>query len=1122
MFTGIIKYVLNGMLKTSILCVYCSEDFITDVGLGDSIAINGVCMTVFEIASDHLKFFIMKETMDKTTFGSGSGSINNTNGIFNVEKSLKKGEEIGGHIVQGHVHGMGKVVQIILNDDNSLDFWIEYDGQTNIKYKDSVAVDGISLTISEVCNNRLRVSIIPYTIENTNLCKIIEGSYVNLEYNIVNQIEENYTYASDEYFMNIALAESEKGRRTAPPNPWVGAVIVKNNIIIGKGYHHKAGLPHAEANAINDAVNNGNGSMIKGSKIYVTLEPCHHFEGKSTPPCDELITGYEISEVIIGIADPDARINNSGIAHLKKCHINVRVGILENKITESLKPYLFHRKTGLPYTIIKIATTMDGYPCMENGNSKWITGNEAMAHVHKIRSESQAIMVGCNTILNDDPSLTVRFGYSNKPRRVFLDYGGKVNNIELKIFNTEAPTLAITSNNAKKETLEIWSKYINYEIVDGSDGKIDLLSVLKILGSKGVLQLIIEGGPTLHSDVLDKNLAQEIHMYRGNIIFGSAGKKWINNYHAKITDCSRYQLEEVLKIGNDIFSRYIIIENKSGNKIEQALQILREGRPIILMDSESREDEGDLVIGAEFVTKEWMTFFIKNSTGIVCVPMEESRAKRLKLPKMTAQNEDMNQTPFTVSCDYAKCRTGVSADERAQTILALASDESVSTDFTRPGHIFPLVASIAGLYDRAGHTEGSVELCKLAGIKPVAAIAELMTDNGDMMRYADCQNFAAKNNLLVVTIDELKDYIKNNLKNTIRPLSSCELVLGNNLGKWELVCYNSGDQSDPHKILIKGDIWSTSEPILTRVHSECFTGDVLGSLLCDCGEQLHRSLDLISTKGTGIIILPARHEGRGIGLINKIRAYKIIKKSSGMINTYEANKLLGFGEDERDFGSVRHILDDLQIKKICLMTENPNKIEQLKDKIAGTIPIKCTPNKYNFNYLKIKSITHNIEDTMTTVQNKIEPVNEYLDTKLLDSTNKIAIISTMWNKDIIDDYRNELINDLRNLGVSQIDEYHVPGSFEIPYVANKLVDKNIHNIIICLGVVIKGETAHFEYISDAVIHGLMKIQIERKIPIINGVLNVYERDQAISRCSKTSGLSHSLALSTVNMLNLQI
>ena len=1130
MFTGIIKHIGTCVISGSkLLIYYFDEDIAEDLKIGDSVAINGVCLTVININNSDkiLEFFVMLETLNKTFFGE----IENDKMIFaNIERSIKNNDEIGGHIIQGHIHDVGSIISIENNSDKSIDIWILCNKYENIKYKDSIAVNGVSLTIAQVNNDKFRISLIPHTQTHTTLEKVKPGDSVNIEYNISNV----HQVINDEYFMDLAIKEANKGRLTAPPNPWVGAIIVYNHEIIGRGYHVKAGTPHAEFNAINHAIKNGYVDKLNQSILYITLEPCHHFHGKRTPACDTLIINYKFKKIIIGMLDPDPNVSGMGVDTIRNNNIEVVVGLLENKIRKSLRSYIHHRQTKTPYVIIKTALSMDGYPCLQNNDSKWITGNESRQHAHKIRSKSQAIIIGNGTVLNDNPTLNVRLDNLPdqycQPLRVVIDRFGKI--ISGNILNQNiSKTLIITSDQIDNNTLDIWKRNkVEYIVLPFKNGKLILNELLILLGQKGILQCLIEGGPFLHDCFYSDNLYQELHIYYGNIIIGSNGKNWSNQSNFTLANILKHNLVSTKKLNNDVFTKYnnnkqINQDNINDTSIQSVIFDLKNGNPIILMDDENRENEGDLVIGAQFMTPEICTFFITNTTGMICVPMEERKAKILNLPKMLKVNEDPNCTSFTVSCDHLKAGTGVSAHGRTITINALANDSKNAQDFTRPGHIFPLISSKGGIYERQGHTEGSIELCKLAGIKPVSAIAELMNKNGTMMNYQDCCKFAKDNNLNIITMKELINYVK--LNKSTRIISSCELEL-KNYGSWELICYHSGDIHQPHKVLVKGNIYDNTSPITVRVHSECFTGDVLGSLLCDCGDQLELSLKKINNDNRGIIIFPANHEGRGIGLHNKVLAYRKMKNSQNKINTYDANKLLGLPEDARNYDCVVDILNDLNIDKINLLTANINKIKILENKINKIIPLTCEPSEFNSHYLQIKHERNDltklqIKNDLTLLHSKIDYVNNAFNIDINKSTNiKIGLIYTIWNGDIINDFVSQIEYELHNLGINNIKnikKWIVPGSFEIPYLIKKLIKQEDIDIIICVGAIIKGDTAHFEYISSSVINALMNIQVDMEFPIINGILNCYNKDQAVERFKPENGLAKSLALSTLHTVN---
>lgn len=1086
MFTGIIRIVGHAYLNGSELTVKFPVP--KDIKIGDSVCINGVCLTVIEYTTDECKFFLMQETLNRTTFPRL------TNGEqVNIELALSNTDKYDGHIVQGHVNEVGTVTTIDEHDDSSKTLTISpLKYNAGIKFKNSITINGVSLTISKVQDNNFSVSLIPFTLNNTTFQYLQVGDTVNLEYAI------DMSLPNDTYFMQCAVNEAEKGRLTAPPNPWVGCVIVYQNNIIGTGYHRKAGDKHAEVNAIENVIASGMEHVLEYSTLYTTLEPCVWFEHKRTPACTNLLIKYNIQRIVIGILDPHANVEGKGVECLKQHGCEVTV-MNSPEVRDCLRSYIYFAKTGKPYTIAKIALSIDGCYCMQDGTSKWITGEEARKHAHELRAQSQAIMVGANTVRKDNPSLTVRLedlpNDYNPPMRVCIAEHDLRS--DLHIFDGTVKTLLFTSYDVKYPNVEVYkvSKNLNY--------------IFDVLGRQGVIQCMVEGGNDLQSTLLRQNMVQEVHVYLGNIIFGHKGKKWGDIFNETIDGCDRYTMRSVEKLGDDVCIKYIL--NTKTSAIETAIESLKKGNPVIIMDDEDREDEGDLVIGAEFVTPEMVTFFKEHTTGILCVPMEIDRASRLKLPLLKKQNEDINQTPFAISCDAKECRTGVSSRERAITVQKLAHTNTTSDQLSRPGHIFPLIASRAGVLQRQGHTEASIEMCKLAGIEPVAMIGELVNKDGDMMRFAECKAFAEHHKLSLVLMKDLINYVKK--QPGIRAVSSCDIEL-EGVGKWELICYRSGDDFHPHKVLIKGDIYE-GRPVLTRVHSECFTGDVLGSCLCDCGKQLKTSLSMIAETGAGAVILPARHEGRGIGLTEKIRAYRLIQ--SLKVDTYAANRMLGFEDDERDYKCVMEIFRDLKISKINLITNNPRKIDALGSIIHQVVPLTIEPNEHNANYMKSKR-----EYEKTMLQQKIENTNVSLKHggNGIDKHVNIAIISTYWNSEYLEPHRQHIMDNLYKLTDKiTIEHITVPGSFEIPFVASKLSAAD-YDAIICLGVIVKGDTAHFEYISSAVIDGLMKLQSTGKIPIINGILNTYTKEQAIERLAIESGQAESIALSAIKMIAL--
>lgn len=385
------------------------------------------------------------------------------------------------------------------------------------------------------------------------------------------------------------------------------------------------------------------------------------------------------------------------------------------------------------------------------------------------------------------------------------------------------------------------------------------------------------------------------------------------------------------------------------NSIEEALQDFKKGKFVIVVDDEDRENEGDLITSAEKITTEKVNFMLKNARGVLCVPITLSRADELDLPHQVEENTSMLGTPFTVTVDKLEgCTTGVSAHDRAETIKALADPNSTPQTFGRPGHINPLYAQDNGVLRRSGHTEAAIDLCKLANLYPAGVLMEIMNTDGSMARMPQLQERAKEWNLKIISI---KDLIAYRLKKESSIEIGEEVDMPTEYGHFRLIPFRQ-DNGLEHMALIKGE-WKENEPILVRVHSSCATGDILGSKRCDCGEQLHKSMQMIEKEGKGVVIY-MQQEGRGIGLMNKIAAYKLQEEG---YDTVDANVHLGFKPDERDYGCGAQMLRHLGVHKMRLMTNNPVKrvgLEAYGLEIVENIPIEVTPNKYNYRYLKTK------------------------------------------------------------------------------------------------------------------------------------------------------------------------
>jgi len=385
------------------------------------------------------------------------------------------------------------------------------------------------------------------------------------------------------------------------------------------------------------------------------------------------------------------------------------------------------------------------------------------------------------------------------------------------------------------------------------------------------------------------------------------------------------------------------------DSIEDALKDFREGKFVIVVDDEDRENEGDLIMAAEMITPEKVNFMLKNARGVLCVPVTLSRADELDLPHQVSDNTSMLGTPFTVTVDKLEgCSTGVSAHDRAATIKALADPNSTPQTFGRPGHINPLYAQDNGVLRRSGHTEAAVDLCKLAGCFPAGVLMEIMNEDGTMARMPDLQKRAKEWGMKIISI---KDIIAYRLKKESSIEVGDEVELPTQYGTFRLIPFRQANGLE-HMALIKGS-WKEDEPILVRVHSSCATGDILGSKRCDCGEQLHKAMEMIEKEGKGVIIY-MQQEGRGIGLMNKIAAYKLQDEG---LDTVEANIHLGFRPDERDYGCGAQMLRHLGVHKMRLITNNPTKrvgLEAYGLEIEENVAIEIEPNKFDYRYLKTK------------------------------------------------------------------------------------------------------------------------------------------------------------------------
>lgn len=387
------------------------------------------------------------------------------------------------------------------------------------------------------------------------------------------------------------------------------------------------------------------------------------------------------------------------------------------------------------------------------------------------------------------------------------------------------------------------------------------------------------------------------------------------------------------------------------NTIEEAIEDIKNGKVIIVVDDEDRENEGDFICAAETITPAIVNFMATHGRGLICVPLIEDRCDELGLDLMVGKNTAIYETPFTVSVDLLGhgCTTGISAHDRFKTIRALVDPETKAEELGRPGHIFPLRAKRGGVLRRSGHTEAAMDFARLAGFKPAGVLVEIMNEDGSMARLPDLVKVAERFNLKLVTI---KDLIEYRIKKESLIKREIEVDMPTEFGHFKLIAFDQTNSNEVHMALVKGT-WEKDEPVLVRVHSSCVTGDIFGSCRCDCGSQLHAAMQMVDNEGKGVVLY-MKQEGRGIGLLNKLKAYKLQEQG---LDTVEANLQLGFEMDERDYGVGAQILRDLGITKIRLITNNPKKRVGLMGyglEIVDNVPIEIHPNPHNEKYLRTK------------------------------------------------------------------------------------------------------------------------------------------------------------------------
>ena len=527
------------------------KEFIKDCKVGDSIAVNGCCLTIIRIEGQSLYFNVMLETINKTTFHSLK-----MNDQVHIEKALAR-NNIDGHPITGHIFRTIYLLSKTIEKDGShiLKFSLK-NAPKYVTYKGCVAIDGVSLTVSKVFNDSFEVSLIPYTQEKTLL-----GMYPESNVEFFNISSDTSLELSNGNFMNLALKISKLGRITAPSNPWVGCVIVSNNnTIIATGFHRKRGEKHAERVALDSIPPN---QSLEHATLYCTLEPCAFTsKTKLQPLCADLLIERGIRNVIIGISDPDDRMKGLGVQKLRQAGINVTV-LEDSKVQKSLRSYIHHRKTMKPYVVGKMAISLDGKIALSNGDSKWISGEESRIDAHVLRAKSQAILIGTHTAIQDQPQLTVRLPETHELYqqslehkqtfiRCFLDAIGKVTTGPL-LDVALGPVIAFTSDNCIASTKTLWqSLKIEVVTIPLNGHYLDLSAVLSELGKRGILQLLVEGGSQLMTQMVDLALIDELVLYQAPILLGNTAASWyLGQEPSSVAKSKRYQLHKVTQSGTD-------------------------------------------------------------------------------------------------------------------------------------------------------------------------------------------------------------------------------------------------------------------------------------------------------------------------------------------------------------------------------------------------------------------------------------------------------------------------------------------------------------------------------------------------------------------------------------------
>ena len=557
--------------------------------------------------------------------------------------------------------------------------------------------------------------------------------------------------------------------------------------------------------------------------------------------------------------------------------------------------------------------------------------------------------------------------------------------------------------------------------------------------------------------------------------------------------------------------------------VDRAIKDIAAGRPVVVVDDENRENEGDIIFAASLATPELLAFMIRYTSGVICVPMREAELDRLQLPQMTSHNTEHHRTAFTLSVDAREgISTGISAADRATTISKLADPATTAADLARPGHVFPLRYAEGGVLRRAGHTEAAVDLARLAGLPEAGVLAEVVNDDGTMARLPELREFANTHDLALISIGQLIEYRRRNERQLSR---QAQTRIPNAYGQWQAFGYRHEIDGTEYVALVLGDV--AGPDVLTRLHSECLTGDVFGSLRCDCGAQLEAAMAAISAEGRGVVLYLRGHEGRGVGLLSKLQAYEL--QDAGA-DTVDANTELGLPVDAREYSAGAQMLADLGVRSVRLLTNNPAKVSGLVGcgvDITARVPLASAVTPYNLRYLVTKrdKLGHQIQDLDEAERAVVRPSLRSTATRrhrirsaplaspggvgvsgagspgaaAVDASGlSLAIVATRWHREITDSLVARGTAAAIACGVPDPVVLRVAGAIELPVVAAELARH--HDAVACLGVVIRGGTPHFEYVCDSVTAGLTRVALDTRTPVGNGVLTCDTVESARDRC----------------------